>query len=376
MAGIYIHIPFCKQACHYCDFHFSTSLALRQPMVDAICQELELRKAFFNGDSISTIYFGGGTPSLLEAADLGKILSTIRSHFQVNDSVEITLEANPDDISLAAAKTWRSLGINRLSVGIQSFDNGVLQALNRAHDASTAVASIDNARKAGFQNISIDLIYAIPGQSHEKWLQNIELGLRLNPEHISSYSLTIEPRTVFGRRYEKGEMQITPDDDAADQLESLASILKSSGYHQYEVSNFGKPGFYSQHNSSYWKREKYLGVGPSAHSFDGRIRQWNIRNNSLYIKGINSGVLPCETETLELKDQINDYLMTSLRTEWGIDLAFIKNSFGYDVLQLYRDYIIRLVDDGHALINDESLILTQKGKLLADRIASDLFKVE
>lgn len=375
MAGIYIHIPFCKQACYYCDFHFSTSLSLQQEMTDALCHELLLQRGYLEGDRVNTIYLGGGTPSLLNAAQLGQILNTARRHADVAPDAEITLEANPDDLSTDKLAQLRDAGINRLSIGIQSFDNTVLQFLHRAHDSDAALRCVAQARAAGFDNISIDLIYAIPGQDDDAWLKNIRQALALDVPHISSYSLTVEEKTVFGRWASRGKLQPSEDEVAARQLEMLVAALQQAGYEQYEVSNFARPGWYSRHNSSYWRQEKYLGIGPSAHSYNGECRQYNISNNPLYLKALASDQIPCTVEPLRREDQVNDYLLTTLRTTWGADLAYLEQHWQYPIRTAQANYLDALVSNGLATLLDNRLTLTAKGKLLADKISSDLFLI-
>jgi oxygen-independent coproporphyrinogen-3 oxidase len=373
MAGIYIHIPFCRQACHYCDFHFSTNLDNRAAMTKAIVTELALQRNYLTGQGINTIYFGGGTPSLLSTEELLMIQSVIADNFEVAENVEVTLEANPDDLTFQKLLELRQVGFNRLSIGIQSFDNKVLKYLNRAHTADEAVRSINASRQAGFQNISLDLIYAIPGQHPDIWKQNINQAISLAPEHISSYSLTIEKKTAFGNWYERGKLIPLEEDAAAAQLELLVEDLDQAGYEQYEVSNFSKPGFQSQHNSSYWKQEKYLGVGPGAHSYNGGSRQFNVKNNSLYIQSLSVGKIPFEHEILSHKDRVNEYLLTTLRTSWGADLKFLSNDLQCDVVKLNSAYIESLIKNELATIENNFLKLTRRGKLLADKISSDLF---
>jgi oxygen-independent coproporphyrinogen III oxidase len=373
MAGLYIHIPFCKQACHYCDFHFSTNQAIKTTLVNAIADELIIQKDYLNGEGIKTIYFGGGTPSLLSDAELQTIFSAIHENFSVDVNAEITLEANPDDLSKDKLASIKNAGFNRLSIGIQSFDDVLLKFLNRAHSKQSAIQSVKDAASMGFNNISIDLIYAIPGLDSEAWKKNISQALELNPVHISSYSLTIEERTAFGRWSAAGKLKPIEDDIAAEQLEILMQELEIAGFDQYEVSNFGKPDFYSQHNSSYWKQEKYLGVGPSAHSFNGVSRQFNISNNHLYIKAIAKGEIPADFELLNREDKINEYLLTTLRTSWGCDLNFLKKEFSYDLIKNNIQYIDSLEHNRLVEVNKEVLKLTRAGKLLADKIASDLF---
>ena len=373
MAGIYLHIPFCKQACYYCDFHFSTNLSTKRELVEAIARELTLQKDYVNRERINTIYLGGGTPSMLDAEELELLFTTIHKNFSVNEAAEITLEANPDDLSLPRLRQLRSQGVNRLSIGIQSFDDKVLQFLNRAHNGQSAVTCVEEARDAGFQNISIDLIYAIPGQDDEAWKQNIVQAIRLSPEHISSYSLTIEDKTVFGRWAATGKLKVTEDDIAATQLETLVTLLEAADFAQYEVSNFARPGFESRHNSSYWKQERYLGVGPSAHSYNESSRQYNISNNTAYVRSMQQNIIPFTLESLTREDKINDFLLTTLRTQWGTDLKKLQELYQYDLLADHRQYIESLCEQKFALLRNDTLLLTKSGKLLADKIASDLF---
>lgn len=376
MAGIYLHIPFCKQSCHYCDFHFSTKQDQKADMVRAIDHELRLQRTYLEGETVNTIYFGGGTPSLLTSPELTQLLSTIADHYTVDVNPEITFEANPDDLSSDYLENLRQRGINRLSIGIQSFDEDILQYLNRAHNAMAARTCVEEARLAGFDNISIDLIYAIPGQDDERWLKNIRDAVALKPQHISAYSLTIEEKTAFGKWAKQGKLTLVDDEISATQLEMLVDELAKAGYQQYEVSNFSLPGFESKHNSSYWKQKKYLGVGPSAHSYDGETRQFNVNNNSLYLKAIAEDRIPATKEILTSADKINDYLMTTLRTAWGTDLVILKETMGYDLEKVQHSYITSLIQRALAQIDNGKLILTRRGKLLADKISSDLFVLE
>lgn len=375
MAGIYLHIPFCKQACHYCDFHFSTNTSTRNELVQCMAEEIALQQNYLAGEAIETIYFGGGTPSLLSKDELHLLLSTIQKYFLVEENAEVTLEANPDDLSLEKLMELKGLGINRLSIGIQSFHNNVLTFLNRAHDSRLAEESVLLARQAGFSNISIDLIYAIPGQTDQEWRENIRKAIELQPEHISSYSLTIEDKTVFGRWAAAGKFKPSEDDIAATQLEILVEELESAGYHQYEVSNFSKPDLESRHNSSYWKQQKYLGIGPSAHSYNFETRQYNISNNHLYVRAIREGKIPFEKEMLTRQDHVNEYLLTTLRTSWGADIERMKKLFNYDVLKSNREFIDTLAEQNLIVVEKGFLKLTRAGKLLADKISSELFLV-
>lgn len=373
MAGLYIHIPFCKQACYYCDFHFSTNQKNRTQVCHAINKELELQCDYLDQENLQTIYFGGGTPSLLNKEELSIIFEGIQKNFSTNTINEYTLEANPDDLTLPVLEMLWSLGINRLSIGIQSFDDAVLKSLNRAHTKAQAESCFKDARSVGFNNISCDLIYAIPGLSDKDWKHSIHQLLELNPEHISAYSLTIEEKTVFGNWQKNGKLNPMEDDHAAQQLEILVSVLADYGYEQYEVSNFAKPNFIAVHNTNYWKQEKYLGIGPSAHSFNGVSRQFNVPNNAKYIQTIESGVIPFTLETLSKEDLINEYVLTTLRTKWGSNMKRLQEEFGYDLQNENSQYIEQLLNTDLAILQNHFLILTRKGMMLGDKIASDLF---
>lgn len=373
MPGLYLHIPFCKQACHYCDFHFSTNQSQKLEVSKAIARELDLQKGYLTNTHLDTVYFGGGTPSLLSRDEFGHLFSSIQRNFTLHPSAEVTLEANSDDLSDDKLIVLKEVGINRLSIGIQSFSDSVLKFLNRAHDSELAVSSMRIARAAGFANISADLIYAIPGQDATTWERNIRMTIDLEPEHISAYALTIEEKTAFGGWQKKGKLKPVDEDLAASDFETLVSLLTGAGYEHYEVSNFCKPGFHSRHNSSYWRQEHYLGVGPSAHSYNGVSRQFNIGNNALYQKAIGESRIPYELELLSSEDMINEFVFTSLRTGWGCDLAKLKQKFGYDLAHIRGDYIHQLIDQKLATQNQSVLQLTTKGFLLADKIAADLF---
>jgi len=371
--GLYIHIPFCKQACHYCDFHFSTSLKKKSTLVDALCQELILRKDEIPG-SLQTIYFGGGTPSLLEAEELAQIFKTIDAHFEVSANPEITLEANPDDLTGAKLKMLAASRTNRLSIGVQSFFEEDLKLMNRAHNATEAVQCLELAKQY-FDNISIDLIYGMPDMSDARWQKNLDKALALEIPHISSYALTVEPNTALQKFIEKGVVKPVDDAVAQRHFEILIERMQKAGFENYEFSNFGKPGYYSQNNTAYWTGKSYLGIGPSAHSYDGATRSWNINNNPKYIKAIQSGELPIERETLSMTDKYNEYVMTGLRTIWGISLIKIEESFGLK----YKEYALQQAQkhiQAHLLFVDQDRILvTQKGKFLSDGLASDLFLI-
>jgi oxygen-independent coproporphyrinogen III oxidase len=373
MAGLYFHIPFCKQACHYCDFHFSTNQTLKQELVNQLAEELSLQKDYLEGEPIETIYLGGGTPSLLTAQELELLFTSIQKNYQVATDIEVTLEANPDDLNSQKLNELKAAGVNRLSIGIQSFDENVLTFLNRAHTAAEALGCVDAAHKAGINKISIDLIYSIPGQDDNMLQKNLATALALRPNHISAYSLTVEEKTVFGRWASKGKLLAMEEDQSAQQFELVMDSLTQNGYQHYEISNYCLPGFQSKHNTSYWKGKKYLGLGPSAHSYNGGTRQFNISNNHLYIKSIQKGIVPFEREELTNENKINEYLITSLRTEWGCNLNYLIEQFGYDLATHNKPYLNQLVANSLINLSDNTITLTRAGKLLADRIASDLF---
>lgn len=382
MSGIYLHIPFCKQACHYCDFHFSVSLAKKEDLVKAIVTELELRKNEIE-TPIETIYFGGGTPSLLSVAELKLLIDTIYKNYIVIDSPEITLEANPDDLTQlndpkntteTIFECYRTIGINRLSIGVQSFYEDDLKLMNRAHNADEAVNCLTEATRY-FDNITIDLIYGVPNMSNDKWLGNIEKALSFGVNHISSYALTVEPKTAFDSFIKKGVMDAPKDEVAYEHFKLLVSTLKQHNFIHYELSNFGKPGFFSKHNTSYWLGKPYLGVGPSAHSFHGTERAWNVANNSQYIKVVQENKLPITREILTVNDRFNEYIMTGLRTIFGVSLDKIKTEFGSEIHQLLLTSSQKYIDQDLLVITKQTLLTTEKGKFLCDGIASDLFIV-
>ena len=374
MSGIYIHIPFCKQACHYCDFHFSTSLKRKDELINALCQEIELRKDEFKNVTVETIYFGGGTPSLLTNEELQFIIDSVYKNYKVSDNPEITLEANPDDLSKERIIELSKSRINRLSIGIQSFFESDLKLMNRAHNANEAKSCLEEATKH-FDNISLDLIYGIPGASNEQWLANIEMALSFGVPHISSYALTVEPKTALASFIKKGIIDNVDDEQAHDQFHILKDKLEASGFVHYELSNFGKEGYFSKNNSAYWQGKSYIGIGPSAHSFNGKQRGWNVSNNTKYIKSIQQNELPIEIETLTHTDQYNEYVMTGLRTIWGVSFNKIESDFGSD----YKDYLIEqseiFINQQLLYIDNKHLRVTKKGQFLCDGIASELFKL-
>jgi oxygen-independent coproporphyrinogen-3 oxidase len=373
MAGIYLHIPFCKKACHYCDFHFSTSPQYKEPMLKALRHELLLRKNYLGNQSIETIYFGGGTPSLLSANELQVLLGEIVDQFDVSSNAEITIEANPDDLNPQRVKELRQTLINRFSIGIQSFFEEDLRWMNRAHSAIEAQSSIKRVQDAGFENITADLIYGYPLLSNPKWEHNIQELIQLHIPHISSYSMTVEPATALSTFIKKGEQKAMDEGQSAAQFLILMEQLKEAGFEHYEISNFAKPGSYSKHNSNYWEGVSYLGIGPSAHSFNGESRQWNISNNAKYIDQIQNGKIPSEIEVLTKENRINEYIMTSLRTSKGMNLNKIKDQFGSDYSNEIKKNLEPLTEKNWILMNDQLITLTTDGKLFADHIASELF---
>ena len=372
MAGLYIHIPFCKQACHYCNFHFSTSLKQKDEMITAILQELALRKTYVRSEMLDTIYFGGGTPSLLSQADLALIFEKINQLYSIQEKAEITLETNPDDLSKEKLIELKNTPINRLSIGVQSFFEADLQFMNRAHNATEAITCIQNAQALGFNNLTVDLIYGSPTTTNANWEQNIQTVLDFDIPHISCYCLTVEPNTALDHFVKKGKAAAVDDEKAAQQFEILMATLKTAGYEHYEISNFAKPGWHAQHNSNYWLGATYLGIGPAAHSFNGTSRQWNVAHNTKYIQAITVNQPAFEKEILSKEQQYNEYILTALRTKWGCDINKIANwgkEFKTHFQKISQDYLTK------KLIQQKNNIftLTDNGKLLADKIAMELF---
>ena len=393
MSGIYIHIPFCKQACHYCDFHFSTSMKKKDEMVLALAKEIQMRKNEFENETIETIYFGGGTPSRLTIADLRLQMDSIYKNYKVAENPEITLEANPDDLSEEYLVELSKIGINRLSIGIQSFFEDDLQLMNRAHNSAEAKKCLEIATQY-FDNISLDLIYGIPDpsqngeqakqMSNEKWKQNIETALSFGIPHISSYALTVEPKTALNKLIQTGKIAKPNDEVAEAHFQILVETLKNNGFIHYELSNFGKENYFSKNNSAYWLGKKYIGIGPSAHSYDGISRSWNVSNNAMYLKSLAENKLPNEIEILSTTDRYNEYIMTGLRTIWGVSLDRIAQEFGNEYLDYMQNQAQKFIDDNLLEIVTSSIPMqsgciekilkpTPKGKFLTDGIASDLF---
>lgn len=373
MAGIYIHIPFCKQACHYCDFHFSTTLKNKNELLMALHVELALRRAYLEHKTLDTIYLGGGTPSILEGIEIRELLSELRDNYDVARSAEITLEANPDDLTLEKLQVFKDAGINRLSIGIQSFSEADLNFMNRAHSVEQAIQCIKDAQKIGISNISIDLIYGVHTLDDVQWNKNLDIALSMGVQHLSCYSLTVEPRTALAKMIKEKKVKALDEDKSVRQFEILMDRASDAGFEHYEISNFAKAGYYSKHNTSYWKGEPYVGIGPSAHSYDRISRQWNVSNNHDYIRKIMVGTIPAEREELTPENLYNEYILTKLRTKWGVDTDVIKNEFGSEMEMTFLAIANFQMQDG--LLEKEGKIyrLTRAGKFYADRIASDFF---
>ncbi|MBX7182436.1 MAG: radical SAM family heme chaperone HemW [Bacteroidia bacterium] len=372
MAGIYLHIPYCKQACTYCNFHFSTHTKSLHELIQSMLREIELRHTFLDSETIETIYFGGGTPSLLPSELLAELMNHLKNHFALSNNLEITLEANPDDIDLTNLENWLGLGFNRLSVGVQSFRDQDLIWMNRSHRSQQAQNAIKLARSAGFHNINLDLIYALPNLTDQDWISNIQQAIDLGITHLSSYSLTVEEKTKLNHLIKKGEMPQEDEDQSARQFEILMKQTFMAGFEHYEISNFSKPGFHSKHNSSYWNRQPYIGFGPSAHSFKNNVRQWNISSNSAYIQSLQKGFPNLQEEILTKKEIANELIMTGLRTKKGFHQNQIIElqlpEWHRWQIQLDKEVQKGLIDNQNGLIT-----LTHTGKFLADEIASNLF---
>lgn len=372
MAGIYVHIPFCKKACNYCDFHFTTSLNKVDDLTNAIAKEIELKKDRISAP-IETIYFGGGTPSILSKENLEKIFDSIYKNFKVVEDAEITLEANPDDLTKTKIIELKSLPINRFSIGVQSFFAEDLLWMNRAHNEQEAEACIKIAQDAGFDNISVDLIFGYPLLTDEKLKSNTQKAVDFNIPHISAYSLTVEEKTALAHAIKKNKQQSLNDEQSAQQFMFLSNFLTENGYDHYEISNYGKPGKHAVHNTNYWRNKPYLGIGPSAHGFNGKTRYFNIANNTKYLDGVESGILNEDFEKLSFADRFNEYVMTRLRTMWGINLAEVESIFGQKYSELINKEIEPFLKEKQVSLSNNSIKLTQEGKLFADGIAASLF---
>jgi len=374
MAGIYIHIPYCKQKCSYCNFHFSVSLINKSELLNALGKEIKERSDYLKDQPITSLYFGGGTPSLLSIGELSKLINEVKKTYVLAPDIEVTLEANPDDLNANILREYASIGINRLSIGIQSFDENELKVMNRAHTALEALNCVKMAKDAGFNNLSIDLIYGVPEQGISKWHRNIDIALELNVPHISAYALTVEPKTVLQHQVNKGIVKMPDDETVSESFLILRERLNSNSFEQYEVSNFALENFHSKHNSAYWQNSPYIGIGPSAHSFDGKTRQWNIANNKKYIQLLHSNELYYEIEELSTTTAFNEYVMLGLRTKWGINLTKISTDFGINIREEHPRWINKY--KGYFTVFNDHIALNAEGFLIADRIASDLMIVQ
>ncbi|MDM1556402.1 MULTISPECIES: radical SAM family heme chaperone HemW [Chryseobacterium] len=373
---IYIHIPFCKQKCSYCNFHFSTSLNFKDEMLRAMKTEIQLRKGELENRSLKSLYFGGGTPSILSVDEINSLIDEVLHSFSFEKDIEITLEANPDDLDKNFLKQLAGTPVNRLSIGTQSFFEEDLKLMNRAHTASEAEGSIKRAQDFGFENLSIDLIYGSPTSNLEIWKENLHKTIALEVPHISSYALTVEPKTALDNWISKGKVKSPKEEEQNREFYYLSDFLKDHGFEHYEVSNFAKPGFYSRHNSSYWKYQEYLGIGPSAHSYNGAdIRSWNIANNQQYIKKLSTKLLAKEEEVLSKEDQFNEMIMIGLRTIWGVDLKRLKEKFDDRFMEYFQNEIRHKINEGILIIDNDHLKIPEKHWFMADGIASDLFMV-
>lgn len=371
MAGIYLHIPFCKQACTYCDFHFSVNMATKPELVKAILQEVDQRKGYLENEKVETIYFGGGTPSVLNEEELSFILEKLHKEFSVSASAEITLECNPDDLTKEKLLQLKNAGVNRLSIGLQSFNDEELKWMNRAHTAIESVSCVKLAQDAGFDNITIDLIYGSRFQTMHSWHYTLERAINLKVQHISAYNLTIESKTKLGLSYQMGSEPEVNEEFSAEQFRVMLDKLGSNGFIQYEISNFGKEGFFSKHNSSYWLGANYLGLGPSSHSFNGLSRQWNVRSNAAYIQKVNANEVYFEKEILTEQEKYNEYILTRLRTMWGCSKHSIENNFGKEVLHSFENILKK--HKNYFIIKGDVVTLNTDGKLKADFLASEFF---
>lgn len=376
MAGIYIHIPFCKQACYYCNFHFTVNHRQKEDFVKALLKEISLRPNYLEGEKIETIYFGGGTPSLLSGDEVKQIMDALQENFEIAQNPEVTLEANPDDLEKKKISELKTTAVNRFSIGIQSFHDEDLKYLHRAHNGQQADYSVKLAQDAGFENITIDLIYAIPNLTDAKWKSNLEKMNGLSIPHFSSYCLTVEPKTPLEKFIRDKKMPDVNDAQAARQFEMLMDFAEKNNYEHYEISNFAKAERYSRHNTSYWTGKKYLGLGPSAHSFDGKSRQWNIANTTLYIQSLEKGELNFEKETLTDSNRFNEYIMTSLRTKWGIDVNYLKTKFGSQRFEQFAKNADPFFQNHSLHLENNKITLERKGKLIADKIISELFETD
>ncbi|MGB1003317.1 MAG: radical SAM family heme chaperone HemW [Salibacteraceae bacterium] len=376
MAGVYFHIPFCRQACHYCDFHFATNFRNVNDLIEAMKKEISLQLHYLDNEKIETIYFGGGTPSAIPPKYISELISEVRNFHKISNTAEISLEANPDDLTQLNIESWKNAGINRLSVGVQSFFDEHLVWMNRAHNREQAISGLTWAKEAGITNITMDLIYGVPGMTLDQWKENLDVFFELNLPHLSAYGLTIESETHLGHLVKTHQVKTEVDENYNAQFEYLIQATQQKGFDHYEISNFGKPGLYSKHNTAYWMGKKYLGIGPSAHSFNGKERSWSVASNMKYVNQINAGKVPSQVEQLTVNDRYNEYILTRLRTSWGIDLNQIKTQFGQEFQNNLNLSIQPFLKQGLVLKTENSYILSTSGKYMADKISSDLFKID
>lgn len=376
MAGIYLHIPFCKQACNYCDFHFATHLKNIEPLIEAMKMELAMQVNYLNAESIQTIYFGGGTPSAIPSKYINELITTIKKQYVVDPNAEISLEANPDDLSFENIANWKTAGVNRLSIGVQSFVDEHLQWMNRAHNRDQAISGIARVKESGISNITMDLIYGIPEMTFEQWKTNVNLFLELDLPHLSAYGLTMEPNTPFANSVKRKESYMEDDQKYNTQFDWLIECLTEKGYDHYEISNFGKPNAYSRHNTSYWLGKKYLGIGPSRLFFNGYERSWAVASNSIYTKKIQQNISPYRIELLTINNQFNEYVLTRLRTIWGIDIQEINRIFGLKYYDIFITNITPFIKTKWIYKKENTYLLSQQGKHMADKISSDLFVID
>ena len=376
MSSLYIHIPYCKQKCTYCNFYFKTNQKDKNKLVKSLVKEISLTKNYLKDNKLKSLYFGGGTPSLMSKESLDLIFRNIQQYYQVNSETEITIECNPEDLTIEKLKDLKKIGFNRLSIGIQSFKDEDLVFMNRNHDRNQAINSVKNAKIAGFKNISIDLIFSLPNQSLKDWNENLKIAFELDIQHISSYSLTIEEKTRLKYLIDKNKLTELADVESSNHFRLLVDECKKRGFIQYEISNFGKRDYFSTHNSNYWIGSEYLGIGPSAHSYNGKCRRWNISSNSKYIHSINNNIIPLIEEKLTSSEKFNDYIMTSLRTIWGTDLIFVKKIFGYSIYSNLNNQIQKWIISEDVYQEKNKIYLTTKGKFISDSICSDLFIVD
>lgn len=373
---IYLHIPFCKQKCSYCNFHFSTSLNFKEEMISAIKKEISLRKDELENKNLKSLYFGGGTPSILKVDELQSIIDEVLKHYSFDSDIEITLEANPDDLTQSFLKDLSKTEVNRLSIGTQSFYEPDLKMMNRAHNASQAESSIKRAQDFGLENISVDLIYGSPTSDFSIFKKNFQKIIELQVPHVSAYALTVEPKTALSSWISEGKIAAPNEAEQNQEFFYMTDFLKDHGFDHYEISNFGKPNFHSRHNSAYWKYQEYLGIGPSAHSYNGtNERSWNIANNKKYIDALSQSKLPKETEILTQNEQFNEMLMIGLRTVWGVNMLDLKMKFSRETVEKFEKDIQQKLDDGFLILEDNHLKIPERNWFLADGIASDLFLV-